>query len=112
MASSTKVMSTGSQQEHELFNTPFFPPHCAITELNPSQFPTGEGRELSQNTASNQIVLMALLFKGTNADCKHQHTRLKQSPSFSTLKNAESSYGYMLSHLGTKPDSQDVHTGF
>lgn len=104
-------MSTGSQQEHKLFNTPFFPPHFAITELNPSQFPAGEGRELSQNTASNQTVLMALLFKGTHADCKHQHTRLKQF-SFSTLKNAESSYGYMLSHLGTKNNSQDVHATF
>lgn len=54
---------------------------------------------------------MALLFKGTHADCKHQHTRLKQF-SFSTLKNAESSYGYMLSHLGTKNNSQDVHATF
>lgn len=53
-----------------------------------------------------------MLFKCAQANLKHQHTRLLESPSFATLKIAESSYGYTVSHLDTKINTQDVHAAF
>lgn len=53
-----------------------------------------------------------MLFKSTQVNTKYQQTRLLESPSFATLKDAESSYGYMLSHLDTKINTQGVHAAF
>lgn len=92
IASNTKVRNTSSQWEHKLlilYQPWFFPPHCGIIELNHSQVPAREWRELSRNAVSNQNLLTVSLFESTRADLKHQHTRLLESPSFSTLKNAE-----------------------